>query len=151
MSDDAGESTSENREGHDPRKNLAPPFKKGVSGNPGGRPKGVRAEAEKHAGKDLSKVLAFYAEVMNDKRAGFKVRLEAAQALADRAAGKPTTTAVNVDANALPDGVDLPADLVAHLAEIVPIPSGQATPAAVPDTDPNANPAEPDDVLAKLA
>ena len=63
-------------------------WKKGQSGNPGGRPRAeihVRDLAREHTAEAL-KVMV---EVMRDKKAPATARLGAAQGLIDRAWGKP--------------------------------------------------------------
>lgn len=61
------------------------PWPKGVSGNPGGRPKGIAAKAREHTDKAL-KILA---DALDDEDP--RVRLAAANALIDRGYGKPLT------------------------------------------------------------
>lgn len=66
-------------------------FKKGQSGNPGGRPK--RTDAEKEAleaiRKLAPKVPKLLTELIEDAKASAAIRLEAAKMILDRTYGKP--------------------------------------------------------------
>ncbi len=65
------------------------PFSPGVSGNPGGRPKGfVRRIREETC--DGAELVDFMLSVFRDEREPTKTRVEAATWLADRGFGKPT-------------------------------------------------------------
>jgi hypothetical protein len=59
----------------------------GVSGNPGGRPKGL-AELVKAETRDGAELIDFYLRVLRGKRQPMRYRLEAAARLADRGFGK---------------------------------------------------------------
>jgi hypothetical protein len=63
-------------------------FLPSVSGNPGGRPKGLAAmvQAETRAGAEL---VGFMLRVLRDQRQPTVLRMQAAQWLADRGFGKP--------------------------------------------------------------
>lgn len=64
-------------------------FAKGESGNPGGRPKAVEA-IRKLAQKNSKKALLRLVELMNGEND--RVAVQAAQAILDRAWGKPAQT-----------------------------------------------------------
>lgn len=66
------------------------PWPKGVSGNPGGRPKGIAALAREHTDKAMG-VLAD--ALLNDDA---RVRITAAKELLDRGFGKPLTMTADV-------------------------------------------------------
>jgi hypothetical protein len=63
-------------------------FKKGISGNPGGRHKDV-AEVKELARTHTTAAIGTLAEIMNDKEAPRASRVMAANALLDRAYGRP--------------------------------------------------------------
>ncbi|MDL2203531.1 DUF5681 domain-containing protein [Brucella intermedia] len=70
-------------------KNLKP-FPKGVSGNPGGRPKGIAAKAREHTDRAVEVLVAG----MSDQDA--RVRIAAAKEILDRGYGKPLTMTADV-------------------------------------------------------
>lgn len=66
------------------------PFPKGVSGNPGGRPKGIAAKAREHTDKAVDVLV----KALDDQDA--KVRIAAAKEIIDRGYGKPVTMTADV-------------------------------------------------------
>lgn len=64
-----------------------PAWLPGVSGNPGGRPKGL-AELVKAETRDGAELIEFYLRVFRGKRQPLRYRFEAAAWLADRGFGK---------------------------------------------------------------
>ena len=71
------------------------PFPKGVSGNPGGRPRGLAAYVRENTGdgKEMVDLMAtiMRGETIDGIAPRIRNRMEAASCLADRAFGKPTT------------------------------------------------------------
>ncbi len=65
-------------------------FRQGVSGNPGGRPKGIAAKAREHT----DKAVQVLAEALDSKDE--RVRVTAAEKLLDRGYGKPLTMTADV-------------------------------------------------------
>ena len=65
-------------------------FRPGVTGNPGGRPKGIAALAREHKDKALSVLSA----ALDDEDA--RVRIAAAREILDRGYGKPVTMTADV-------------------------------------------------------
>jgi hypothetical protein len=63
-------------------------FAPGVSGNPGGRPKGLSRRVRELVGDDGGAIADYMLSVMNDERARNADRIEAAKWLADRGFGK---------------------------------------------------------------
>lgn len=92
---------SENKQGTDnaPKKRAAPKtaFKKGVSGNPGGRPKRTPEELDLIAAckERTAAALAVIETIMLEGNSD-RARLAAAQAIIERGYGKPKET---IDAN----------------------------------------------------
>lgn len=69
---------------------IGTPFKPGQSGNPGGRPKGIAAQARQHGERALEVLVAALAD--DDAR----VRIAAAKEIMDRGYGKPLTMTADV-------------------------------------------------------
>src|SRR6187551_2201749 len=67
---------------------IGKPFKKGQSGNPGGRPK-VVAEVRELARKHTSEAVETLVSIMTNTKAAPAARVSAANALLDRGYGKP--------------------------------------------------------------
>lgn len=67
---------------------LGRPFEKGISGNPGGRPKDV-GRVRELAREHTEAAISVLADALHDEDA--RVRISAAIALLDRGWGKPTT------------------------------------------------------------
>ena len=67
------------------------PFKKGQSGNPGGRPK-VVGEVQELAREHSTEAIATLAAIMRDKKAPPAARAMASNSILDRAYGKPPQT-----------------------------------------------------------
>jgi hypothetical protein len=65
------------------------PFKKGASGNPGGRPR-VLGNVQELARQQSPQAINTLAEIMSDAKAAPAARVAAANALLDRGYGKPT-------------------------------------------------------------
>ena len=82
------------------------PFPKGVSGNPGGRPK-VLGDVQELAREQSPQAINTLAKIMTDEKAPPAARVAAANALLDRGYGKPTQpiskTVAKVDPNSMSD------------------------------------------------
>jgi hypothetical protein len=72
------------------KQQVGRPFPKGVSGNPGGRPKGIAAKAREHTETALDVLVAGMAD--NDAR----VRIAAAKEILDRGYGKALTMTADI-------------------------------------------------------
>jgi hypothetical protein len=72
------------------------PFPKGVSGNPGGRTKGLQRRVRELVGDDGDKIASFLFDVLNDTSEKTGERLDAAKILLERGWGK-APIAVDVD------------------------------------------------------
>jgi hypothetical protein len=66
------------------------PFPQGVSGNPGGRPKGLARYVRELVGDDGGTIADFMLGVLEDDSERTETRIQAATWLADRGFGKPT-------------------------------------------------------------
>ena len=82
------------------------PFPKGVSGNPGGRPK-VLGDVQELARQKSPEAITTLANIMHDEKAPSAARVAAANALLDRGYGKPTQpisqTLAKVDPSSISD------------------------------------------------
>jgi hypothetical protein len=82
------------------------PFQKGVSGNPGGRPK-VLGDVQELARQKSPEAIITLANIMHDEKAPPAARVAAANALLDRGYGKPTQpisqTLTKVDPSSISD------------------------------------------------
>jgi hypothetical protein len=82
------------------------PFPKGVSGNPGGRPK-VLGDVQELARQKSSEAITTLANIMHDDKAPPAARVAAANSLLDRGYGKPTQpisqTLAKVDPSSISD------------------------------------------------
>lgn len=104
----------------EPARVIGRPFPKGVSGNPGGRAKGLagRIRAETADGGEL---VAFVLGVFRDRRESTRTRMEAATWLADRAFGKPPMVAqvtLDDDRAGMSDLLELSRDELDGLREL---------------------------------
>jgi hypothetical protein len=81
-------------------------FQKGVSGNPGGRPK-VLGDVQELARQQSPHAIDTLAEIMSDEKSPPAARVAAANALLDRGYGKPTQpiskTLAKVDPSTMSD------------------------------------------------
>ena len=82
------------------------PFPKGVSGNPGGRPK-VLGDVQELAREQSPQAINTLAKIMNDEKTPPAARVAAANALLDLGYGKPTQpiskTLAKVDPSSMSD------------------------------------------------
>ena len=67
---------------------IGKPFRKGQSGNPGGRPK-VVAEVKELAREHTAEAIETLVSIMNDAKSAPAARVSAANSLLDRGYGKP--------------------------------------------------------------
>jgi hypothetical protein len=82
------------------------PFPKGISGNPGGRPK-VLGDVQELAREKSPEAINTLSNIMRDAKAPSAARVAAANALLDRGYGKPTQpisqTVARVDPSSISD------------------------------------------------
>lgn len=83
---------------------VGKPFKKGQSGNPGGRPKGLD-DVKEVAREYTSKALSVLVEIACSKRSPAAARVSAATAILDRGWGKPAQTISGDPKNPIPLGL----------------------------------------------
>jgi hypothetical protein len=76
-------------------------FVPGVSGNPGGRPKGLSRRVRELVGDDGEAIAEYMLSVMNDEKQRTRERMEAARWLADRAFGR-AVQALDIDVSQYP-------------------------------------------------
>jgi hypothetical protein len=89
-----------------PARVVGRPFAPGVSGNPGGRPKGLARYVRELVGDDGRRIADFMLSVLEDEGERTETRMEAARWLADRCFGKatqPTRREVDVAGDATLD------------------------------------------------
>jgi hypothetical protein len=80
---------TDNREEQPKMPGKGRPFQKGISGNPGGRPK-VIGDVQELARQKSPEAITTLANIMHDEKAPPAARVAAANALLDRGYGKPT-------------------------------------------------------------
>jgi hypothetical protein len=99
-------SVTDNREEQPKMPGKGRPFPKGVSGNPGGRPK-VLGDVQELARHKSPEAITTLANIMLDEKAPPAARVAAANALLDRGYGKPTQpisqTLAKVDPSSISD------------------------------------------------
>lgn len=81
-------------------------FRPGVSGNPGGRPRGLGRRVRELVGDDGDAIVQFVIAVMIDESERTRDRLDAAKWLADRGFGRATQE-LDIDISARPPWIDL--------------------------------------------
>jgi hypothetical protein len=112
-------------------------FMPGVSGNPGGRPKGLSRRVRELVGEDGELIAAYMTSVLIDEKARTTDRLEAAKWLADRGFGR-SVQALDVDVRPHP-AIDLALlsmdDLEALQTILERYPQGVRNPAVVGEVE----------------
>ena len=93
------------------------PFAPGVSGNPGGRPKGLARYVRELVGDDGRRIADFMLSVLDDEAERTETRMQAAAWLADRGFGKSPVT-VDVESSSAESPPARPWGLVT-LAELL--------------------------------
>ena len=91
------------------------PFPPGVSGNPGGRQRGLQRRVRELVGDDGDKIAVFLADVFNDEKQKMTDRLEAARLLLDRGWGKAP---ISIEADSPAKFVLVSAFLAEHQDEL---------------------------------
>lgn len=102
---------------------IGRPFKKGQSGNPGGRPK-VVAEVRELAREHTEKALKTLVEIMSDQKAHNAARVAAAKEILDRGYGRaPQSVTVKGEVEQriidLLKGLDRPPDAPSKPEDVV--------------------------------
>ena len=82
---------AENSANSAPKAQRGRPFKKGESGNPGGRPKGVVTRVKALVGEDGRRALRVLWKIAKDTSAKPSERIAAAEALLNRGFGKASS------------------------------------------------------------
>ena len=88
MSEPAVQITDENTAPRPGNGNLRPRWKKGQSGNPGGRPKGLASRVRELVGDDANAILEVFSQIATDPKAKVSDRIAAGRELLDRGWGK---------------------------------------------------------------
>ena len=108
------------------------PFKPGISGNPGGRPK-IAAELVALARENMTEALGVILAVMRNKKAGPALRMKAAELVIERAVGRVPQGEANKDPAELLSNEELLAAIAQQLKAEVPPPP--VSPVVVAATD----------------
>ncbi len=87
-------------------------FQKGVSGNPGGRPKGLQKRVRQACGQDGKALVEMLLKIAHDTEESTRNRLVAIKELLDRGWGKPVQE--------LSGTVDVPKTLKIELTDATP-------------------------------